>query len=380
MTAQIQEKIIINDRIEYMYETPDIPEYRSFSHKKVDHRISSCWRGYVGMWRIIDDRLYVLDIDSPGYNIENNIIKLFNEPIFAMWYTGTISIHPYRYATYNADNFKVVYEIVNGYVKNITAFGDDYKILNSYATLELQEIFKNKDIKAELLKAINTKDIGKIDLMAYLKIDVNFKYDDSKTPLLIAVEKSNENIIFALIDAGANVNISDKYGTTPLMIAIITGDIEKIFAVLNSDNVDFGLKNINGLTALGIALNFYYENKNNVDWDYICTVLLSRILDCSLDHFSGDAEYALITAAEKGDINSVKKLINTGMYLDIQKDNNAGESALITSLMTNHIDIAELLINAGSNTDIVTDGPFKLSALTLAQLKGLDFIVSKLKK
>ena len=68
------------------------------------------------------------------------------------------------------------------------------------------------------------------------------------------------------------------------------------------------------------------------------------------------------------------------MYLNIQNVDNHAETALIASLRNGHIDIAELLIDAGADVDIETEGPFKLSALSIAQAKSFDHIVSKILK
>lgn len=382
MTAQVRENIIINDRIEYMYESPSFPEHPSLIHKELDEWVSSCWRGHKGMWRIINNKLYVIDIAAPDNVSESNVQMLSNEPLFAMWYSGTISILKSRGAGYLARDFKVVYEVINGIIEKITAFDNNYQTLNSYKTLEMQEIFKNKDLRAELLEAISNQDRGKIDLLIYLKLDINFQYENSKTPLLMAIECSNDDVVYDLVCAGADVNIADKNGITSLIQAVITRDVEKVLCVLDADNIDFDSKDINGLTALQIALNFYYDNSNDVDLGEICEAIIGGILKefFDFDNFSKCAEYALINAAEKGDINMVTKLINAGMYLNIQNADNHGETALISSLRTGHIDIAELLIDAGADVNMVTKGSFKLSALTLAQTKGFDTIVSKIQK
>lgn len=106
-----------------------------------------------------------------------------------------------------------------------------------------------------------------------------------------------------------------------------------------------------GFTALRIALNYYYYGNNNSEnCGSICQFLLGRILHVYYEDtfsFSKNAKYALIHAAEQGYIDSVKKLINAGMYLNIKNSDN-NETALKAALQVGHIKIAELLINVGA--------------------------------
>ena len=44
-----------------------------------DYGVTSCWRGYIAYWRIVDDKLYLEKILSYPSREERNIIELFEE-------------------------------------------------------------------------------------------------------------------------------------------------------------------------------------------------------------------------------------------------------------------------------------------------------------
>jgi hypothetical protein len=97
MTAQIAE------RLHYLGEdvamcTNPLDDY--FAMRGVNSRFqSNCtalWRGYVGSWEIVDDRLYLVSLSG---TIEGGadatlatIFPDFPDRVFAHWYSGTIRI------------------------------------------------------------------------------------------------------------------------------------------------------------------------------------------------------------------------------------------------------------------------------------------------
>jgi hypothetical protein len=55
---------------------------------------TSCWRGYVGTWKIESDRLYLVSID-PGLCVEidgemTDLIAAYPQGLFAHWFTGEL--------------------------------------------------------------------------------------------------------------------------------------------------------------------------------------------------------------------------------------------------------------------------------------------------
>ena len=84
----------------------------------------------------------------------------------------------------------------------------------------------------------------------------------------------------------------------------------------------------------------------------------------------------LIAAAGRGDIETVKKLMEEGA--DIHASNASGVTPLIAAAYQNHVDVAELLIDAGADVNVqdstqqsaylisTSDGFLELLQLTLA--------------
>lgn len=88
--------------------------------KHIDLKISStaCWRGYVGSWKVIDERLYLTKVsgcsaDGSRLNIQN-LFPGFSKRVFAHWFTGEVRcpygkilhyIHMGYASTYEQDLF-----------------------------------------------------------------------------------------------------------------------------------------------------------------------------------------------------------------------------------------------------------------------------------
>jgi hypothetical protein len=69
MTAQVREKLIYNGDTHWMASEP----LSSYLKTKPDIKFvictTACWRGYFGTWEIIDDELYLVELDgkNKGY-------------------------------------------------------------------------------------------------------------------------------------------------------------------------------------------------------------------------------------------------------------------------------------------------------------------------
>jgi hypothetical protein len=56
---------------------------------------TSCWRGYIGTWEIVEDKLYLIELKGyPGNNKRFTMNSLFpnQERVYAEWYSGEIKI------------------------------------------------------------------------------------------------------------------------------------------------------------------------------------------------------------------------------------------------------------------------------------------------
>ncbi len=57
---------------------------------------NALWRGYVGRWEIVDDRLYMVGINAAAFRGEPFPLELlfpgFGDRVFAHWYSGTLRV------------------------------------------------------------------------------------------------------------------------------------------------------------------------------------------------------------------------------------------------------------------------------------------------
>lgn len=94
MTAQINEIIFIDREKHHMAFCPPFPKdhERIFLRdpgKMAEYegcfRSTACWRGYQGIWAILEDRFYLVSLEG-----KSEIIG--DEAIFADWFTGVLRV------------------------------------------------------------------------------------------------------------------------------------------------------------------------------------------------------------------------------------------------------------------------------------------------
>ena len=95
MTHQLHENIIYEGKDVSMFSFPGFPEDHPRIIELTDKQIwakgearrvsSACWRGYIGSWEIKDGKLYLLNLER-NYDLEGD------EPLFAEWVTGELSV------------------------------------------------------------------------------------------------------------------------------------------------------------------------------------------------------------------------------------------------------------------------------------------------
>jgi len=82
----------------------------------------------------------------------------------------------------------------------------------------------------------------------------------------------------------------------------------------------------------------------------------------------------LFSAAEKGDLSKVKKLIEGGYNLNIKDEK--GNTALMAAAYGGHIHVIELLLNKGADVNMKDNGG--VTALMLAAMEGHTEVVRTL--
>jgi hypothetical protein len=97
MTAQFPENLIIDDTTEAMCTEP-LEQYFDLTGKRPEFFSVStaCWRGYIGTWRITDERLYLIEIKGKVINqgpvTLNDLFPGYPTMVFAHWFNGVIRV------------------------------------------------------------------------------------------------------------------------------------------------------------------------------------------------------------------------------------------------------------------------------------------------
>lgn len=115
MTAQIAEKLLYQGEQVRMCSRP-LDEYFAQGGPRPDFSITctALWRGYVGQWEILGDRLYLVALSGTleggrRVNLET-VFPGYPDRVFAHWYSGTLRIPQGQQLEYVHMGFGSVYE------------------------------------------------------------------------------------------------------------------------------------------------------------------------------------------------------------------------------------------------------------------------------
>lgn len=130
MTAQVREKLIYGGKLLSMCSCPLYVFFKlsNFS-KKIRSPHTALWRGYVGTWEIVDNRLYLIElcgdfVDGSQVSLEA-IFPGYPDRVFAHWYSGVLRIPQGDLLKYVHMGFGSIYEsdlflnINKGYVVDV---------------------------------------------------------------------------------------------------------------------------------------------------------------------------------------------------------------------------------------------------------------------
>lgn len=258
------------------------------------------------------------------------------------------------------------------------------------------------------------------------EVDLSVRNENGDTALhLAAVKPGNVEITSLLLDAGCDVNAVGNGGATPLHYAVhIAGDRE-VVQVLLDHNADVGLKAHDGRTALQLAeespnqeLVYLFKRLKPVDpesqvlteqLEVVALVLkdtagqddeqqpapqvldIDAVLgpDTSLEGVTPFPEMealndvdesweldstALIRAAERGQIDTVRLLLSQGAHTETK--GRGGRTALHFAASNGHPETVNVLLTARANLEAVDS--FQQTALHLAVMNGQAAVVNSL--
>jgi len=78
--------------------TTPLCEYLVMRHPKVTFAaiLTSCWRGYIGTWQIVDNHLYLVKLDGEyedgSLATLEDVFPGHTGPVLASWYSGTLRV------------------------------------------------------------------------------------------------------------------------------------------------------------------------------------------------------------------------------------------------------------------------------------------------
>ncbi|MBC8767364.1 hypothetical protein H4O18_05105 [Arenibacter sp. BSSL-BM3] len=116
MTAQIKERLLI-DGEEYGMATEPLAVYLQELQPKPKLILFStaCWRGYIGSWELINNRLYLVDFSGKIEDekiVDVGLDYLFpgKKRVFAQWFSGTIRVPHGKVIKYVHADYLTEYE------------------------------------------------------------------------------------------------------------------------------------------------------------------------------------------------------------------------------------------------------------------------------
>ena len=257
----------------------------------------------------------------------------------------------------------------------------EHAINNRYVDLVRKLIAAGADAniasKPLLVTSVKAGNFDSVQELLKLDTDVNIRDKDGNTPLITAVDIRNEAIVQLLLEKGAEVNnrVMDKGKST-------------LYQAVNLDLTDTTLKNPNqNILRMLVAAGGEMEETESFDGSegslqdlarrsirkhlklihqgknlYITIPRLSlprRMYSYLLFYtyipkeeeinLKSNEEELLRIAAQK-DIDSVHKLIQAGVDVNVQ--DKSGMTALMIASQNGHLDLVQELIKAGTNMNI----------------------------
>ena len=164
---------------------------------------------------------------------------------------------------------------------------------------------------------------GSIEIVQILLdkgVQVDTKDTEKITPLMLAARNGHTRLSKFLLDKGANVKARTELNFTALHFACENGHL-KTARLLLENGAEIEARNFNNFTAL-------HEASNYRGYSELVKLLLSKGADIETKDITGGTP--LFRAADNGDINTVKVLVQSGA--NVNAKNNYGWSRLKTSI------------------------------------------------
>ncbi|KAJ8664415.1 hypothetical protein QAD02_006077 [Eretmocerus hayati] len=220
----------------------------------------------------------------------------------------------------NAGLFEKTKELVNSYgLDHCAAWSGGYVLLRRAIQLKYVEIAK---FLLEKNARVNSN---------------NSKVFPSETPLHYAAKHGYLDIVESLLQKGARINDQDRNGQTPLHHAIDNKRTD-VAEFLISRGADIYVTNSSGKSPLEYAIN--------PDWAATIERALRPIRSEELN-----SPRLLHTAAEKGYLNIVEHLVESGTSVDTLHSKDDGLTTLHCAVKNNQEEVARFLLSNGADVN-----------------------------
>lgn len=181
----------------------------------------------------------------------------------------------------------------------------------------------------DMLKAVNTEDLGKLVGLLQRGMDVNTSDSSGNSLLMLAAQNDDLSILEVLLRRKANVLTINKHGDSALMLAALRGH----------------LRSATALVAAGAEID-------------------------------PEGWTPLIYAAFGGHAEMVRFLLKLDLDIDAQAEN--GMTALMAASRNGHLEVVKLLLEQDSDVSLVNQS--RLTALDMAASAGHKKVVQELSR
>ena len=271
------------------------------------------------------------------------------------------------------------------------------------------DVERRKNLSTTALMCASSNKVGCAECVKLLidsGADVYARNHQGRCPLLLASHAGHYNIVHLLLETGNNVHASDDEGRCALSLACVSGH-DQVVRLLIEMGADVNRLSDKGMTPLMHAANMgsvkcakllleagadmssrdNYGN-NTIMWatttcnnrNQSCVTLLKQagavLTIQDLNVFNSSDDTPLMYATFKGDLKSMRALIEAGADLECRKQN--GGTALICAAH-NKLgcpEVVRLLLESGADVNACTNTGY--NALLVASENGLNKIVQVL--
>ncbi len=174
--------------------------------------------------------------------------------------------------------------------------------------------------------------------------DAQAKSNFGNTALMAAARSGNLDVVKFLMDKDADANAKNKFGNTVLMNAARSGNLE-VVKFLMDKGADVNAKDNSGETVL--------MNAVRVESGFPEVVRLFTVRGADVNAGDNSGKTILMTAAEKGNCNIAKFLIDKGA--DVNARDKSGKTVLMAAADKGNCNIAKFLIDKGADVNAKDD-------------------------